>query len=210
MKTFITLLTFFILTISEGQQNKFKQAMLGSIEKMNSSETAEDFISAANSFERISQIETKEWTPLYYAAYSYIVVGFREKDLNKKDQYFDKAQKFIDAAFKIAPEESEIFALQAFLCPGKIIVDPMSRGMEYMGKMNLALDKAIQLNPDNPRSYYLRAISLLNLPESFGGGTTVAKPIFETAKQKFTNFKPKSALWPNWGKEQNESELNKL
>ena len=79
-----------------------------------------------------------------------------------------------------------------------------------VGKMNDALDKAISLNPDNPRSYYLRAVTLLNMPEAFGGGKAVAKPIFETARQKFNEFELPSPLWPNWGKESNEEELAKL
>jgi len=210
MKTLFTLLFGMILMTSLSQNNKYQQAMLGTIEKMNNSASTGEFIEAANTFERISQTEKSEWLPLYYAAYSYIVVSFQEQDLAKKDPFLDKAQQFLDNAFKIAPEESELFALQAFLYPGRIIVDPMTRGMEYMGKMNQALDKAIQLNPENPRSYYLRAITLLNMPEQFGGGAKVAMPLFETAKQKFDSFKPISNISPKWGKELNDTELNKL
>lgn len=130
-----------------------------------------------------------------------------EPDLTKKDPILDKAQRFLDRAFKIAPEESELFALQAFLYPSRIIVDPMGRGVEYMGIMNRALEEAIRLNPENPRSYYLRAITVLNMPENFGGGAKVAKPIFEEAKLKFNAFQPKTSISPNWGKEQNEIEL---
>ncbi len=86
----------------------------------------------------------------------------------------------------------------------------MGRGMEMMGKMNQALDEAIRLNPENPRSYYLRAITVLNMPEGFGGGTVTAKPIFEVARQKFESFQPKTSISPNWGKEQNEMEMSKL
>lgn len=76
--------------------------------------------------------------------------------------------------------------------------------------MNQALEKAIQLNPENPRSYYLRAITVLNMPEGFGGGAAIAKPIFETAKAKFDSFQPETPISPDWGKEQNEQEMEKL
>ena len=154
--------------------------------------------------------ETDEWLPLYYAAYSFIVMSYIDQDVDKKDPYLDKAQHFLDKAFKIAPEESELFALQAFLYPSRITVDPMNRGMEYMGKMNEALDKAIKLNPENPRSYYLRAITLLNMPEQYGGGAKVARPLFEKAKEKFDKFEPASPIHPDWGKEVNEMEMQKL
>ncbi len=86
----------------------------------------------------------------------------------------------------------------------------MNRGMELMGELNRALDRAMKLNPDNPRSYYLRAITLLNMPETFGGGASIAKPLFLTARKKFEKFKPQSSIWPDWGKEMNEEELSKL
>ena len=195
---------------SSGTDSKYLDAMSRAIEKMNSSETMNNLTDAANTFERISSSEKDKWLPLYYVAYSYIQISYQEQDVSKKDPYLDKAQQFIDMAFKIAPEESELFALQAFLYPSRMTVDPMTRGMEYMGIMNQALDKTIELNPENPRSYYLRAIVFLNMPESFGGGANVAKPLFKKAKEKFDNFKPASPISPNWGKEHNEMELNKL
>lgn len=210
MKTLATLLfTIFILT-ANAQSAKYEQAMSKALENLNQAATNNDFINAANTFERISMNEKNEWLPLYYSAYANVVVCYVNPDKEQTDAVLDKAQNFIDQALKIAPKESELFALQAFIYPARITVDPMGRGVEYMGKMNQALDEAIKLNPENPRSYYLRAITTLNMPEAFGGGATVAKPIFETAKEKFDKFQPETKLSPNWGKEQNEQELSKL
>lgn len=210
MKTIISILFFFLFFLAKGQESQYQQAMQKAIETLNKSAAPDDYISAANTFERISTAEPGEWLPLYYAAYACIIPSFEIADANQKDQYLDKAQQFLDNAFKIAPEESELFALQAFLYPGKIMVDPMTRGPEYMGKIYEALDKATQLNPENPRPYFLRAVTTLNMPAEFGGGAAMAKPLFETAKEKFENFEPASPLHPNWGKEQNELEMGKL
>jgi len=192
------------------QQNNYEQAMQNALEKLDRATTLSEFTDAANIFERIAQIETTEWLPLYHAAHAFTIMGFTEPDVLKKDLYFDKAQELLHRALAIAPDESELYTLLAFTYPGKITVDPMVRGITMVGKMNDALDKAISLNPDNPRSYYLRAVTLLNMPEAFGGGKAVAKPIFETARQKFNEFELPSPLWPNWGKESNEEELAKL
>lgn len=210
MKTLVTILLAFVLIQPGIAKNKYEEAMMKALEKHKYASTTEEFLSVANTFERIGNMESKEWLPLYYVAHCYIVISYQETDLNKKDVILDKAQQFIDKAFRLAPEESELFALQAFLYPSRITVDPMGRGMEYVGKMNQALDDAIRLNPENPRSYYLRGITVLNMPENFGGGANVAKPIFETAKTKFDNFKPETSISPNWGKEQNEMEMSKL
>lgn len=210
MKAALTVFFTLFLMATYAQKNRYEQAMLNALEKLNQATTIAEFTDAANIFERISQTETSEWLPLYHAAHAYLIMGFSEQDVPKKDPYFDKAQQLLDRALRIAPDESELFSLQAFIYPGKITVDPMGRGPELVGKMNEAIDKAISLNPENPRSYYLRAVTLLNMPEAFGGGKAVAKPIFETAQQKFDNFKPASPIWPNWGKEMNEEELSKL
>ena len=210
MKTLTTLLFTILILTSNAQSEKYEQAMSKALESLNQATTNDDFITAANTFERISMNEKNEWLPLYYSAYANIVVCYVNPDKEQTDAILDKAQNFIDQAFKVAPKESELFVLQAFLYPARITVDPMGRGVEYMGKMNQALDEAIRLNPENPRSYYLRAITTLNMPEAFGGGAALAKPIFETAKEKFDKFRPETTLSPNWGKEQNEQELSKL
>jgi tetratricopeptide (TPR) repeat protein len=210
MKTILTFLISVLFVTANGQSARYEQAMLGAIEKMNNATSIGEFIDAANLFERIGQTEKNEWLPQYYTAYMYLLAGFQEEDITKKDPYFDKAQQFLDNAFKLTQENSELFVLQAFIYPGRMVVDPMNRGMELMGKMNAAIDRAIKLDPENPRSYYLQAVILLNMPVDFGGGPGVAKPLFEKASEKFNKFNPESPISPNWGKEQNEEELSKL
>lgn len=210
MKTIITILLTGMIFLVNASENKYEEAMGKAIEKLNYATENSDFQEVANLFERIAQNENKEWLPLYYYAQCYIVISYNESDPGKTDDLLDKAQNALDKAFQITSEESELYAMQALLYPSRITVDPMGRGMEYVGKMNRALDEAIRLNPENPRAYYLRAVTTLNMPEDFGGGPKVAKPIFETAQQKFEAFTPATALSPNWGKEQNEAELAKL
>ncbi len=210
MKTFATVIISIAFVISAGAQSKYEKAMKGAIEKLNNSATLVDFQDAANTFERIGNSEKEEWLPQYYAAYSYIVMSFTVPEAGQKDAFSDKAQQFLDNAFQLAPEESELFALQAFLYPAKIMVDPMNRGMMYIESLNSAIDKSIALNPENPRPYYLRAVTIMNMPPEFGGGAEAAKPLFEKAKEKFDSFHPATPVSPNWGKEQNEQEMSKL
>jgi hypothetical protein len=86
----------------------------------------------------------------------------------------------------------------------------MNRGIIYIDKMNQALDKALELNPDNPRVYYLRATMTFHMPEAYGGGAAKALPLYQMAIEKFTTFKPKSEISPNWGKEIADNELKNV
>lgn len=187
----------------------YHEAMSQSIDKLFKATIVAEYIETANQFERIARIEKEEWLPLYYASYAYIMISYQEPDNTKKDAYLDQAQKFLDQAMILEPSESELHMLQGFLYPSRITIDPMTRGMEYMNKMNASLDKALQLNPDNPRVYFLRGTMTYHMPEAYGGGAANALPLLKSAQEKFSVFKPQTDLSPNWGKEGNEADLKK-
>lgn len=207
MKKLIVTLVF-VSMFSIGFANEtYEKAMGLSIETLFQVKTIPEYIEVANQFVRISSMEKGEWLPLYYASFAYIMISFQEPDNAKKDSYLDQAQRYLDQAKAIAPAESELYMLQGFLYPSRINVDPMNRGMLYIGDMNKSLDKALELNPDNPRVYYLRATIMHHTPEAYGGGAAKALPLYQVAVEKFSTFKPKTAISPNWGKELNEAGL---
>ncbi len=70
-----------------------------------------------------------------------------------------------------------------------------------------SLDKAITLNPDNPRPYLVKGQNVFYTPAAFGGGKDVAKPLLEKAAAKFATFKPENEIAPDWGKERNNELL---
>lgn len=210
MKTSFFILAMLLLSCLTFVNDAYQNAMKQAIDKLFQSQSIQEYVVVANQFERIATMEKKEWLPLYYASFSYIMISFQEAENTKKDQYLDQAQKYLDQAMTIEPNESELFMLQGFLYPSRINIDPMNRGMALMGKMNAALDKALELNPDNPRVYYLRATMTANMPEAYGGGAAKALPLYQKATEKFELFKPKSEIHPNWGKELNAIELQKI
>jgi len=209
MKKLFIILVLSSLSFAGFSNEAYLKAMTESIEKLFQATIIPEYVEIANQFERISNLEKSEWLPLYYASYAYIMISFQEPENAKKDQYLDQAQKYLDQAKAIEPNESELYMLQGFLYPSRIAVDPMSRGMELMLEMNKSFDKALELNPDNPRVYFLRATMTFHMPEAYGGGAAKALPLFQLADEKFRIYKPKTPISPNWGKEVNEAELKK-
>ena len=192
----------FVLTISLSgfcKTNTYVEAMLTNIIDFNKAETIEQYQAAANNFERIASIEKEKWLPSYYVAYVYIIMSFVEEDSDKRDQYIDKAQTFVDNCQKIVKNESEVYVLQGFLYQARIQVSPMLRGMKYSAKASESLNRAIKINEDNPRAYYLLGQNLLHTPSMFGGGTDAACPYLTKAKVKYEIFKPESKISPKWG-----------
>jgi len=193
-----------------GQEDRYTTAMKSAIELLDQASDPGEFVESANRFERIATAEKSRWMPYYYASYSLVVMSFDESDGGKKDLVLDRAQELLDRALELEPKESELYVLQAFLYPSRIMVDPMGRGMTYIEKMFTSLETARSLNPENPRLYFLDGVNKLNLPSSMGGGADVAKPILEEALTKFEAFENNDPLWPNWGEEATRAELEKL
>ena len=210
MKKLIVTLVLVSLFGTAYSGEAYEKAMHESIDQLFQAKSVPEYVEVANQFERISILEKGEWLPLYYASFAYIMISITETENAKKDQYLDQAQKYLDQAMVIDPKESELHMLQGFLYPSRINVDPMNRGMTYIGKMNNSLDKALELNPDNPRVYYLRATMMHHTPEAYGGGASKALPLYLAADEKFKKFIPKTAISPNWGKEQNDAELKSV
>jgi len=207
------IITFSIVSLgllAAAQQSQYQSAMLGAITSLDKARTPDAYTQCANRFERIAVAEKSVWLPFYYASYSLIVMSFEEEDGGKKDMILDRAQELLDTSLELEPDESELHVLQAFLYPSRILVDPMSRGMQYMERIYASLAKAKILNPENPRIYFLEGVNKANLPPSMGGGPEVARPILEEAVAKFESFSNEDPLWPNWGEEAARTELEKL
>ena len=202
------LIIFSTSTFAQTMQGKFQEAIRKGLELQATAKTSEDFLKASNHFERIAQVEAKEWTPLYYAAHSKLIAGLMEADKTMKDQYWDKALLEIEQADALSANNSEIFALKGYLQFMKMSVDPQSR-MSFMGASAASLGKAKALNPENPRIYLIIGQDTFYTPEAFGGGKAKAKPFLETAVAKFAIFKPANVTDPNWGAEQAKTLLEK-
>ncbi|MGV3541189.1 MAG: hypothetical protein ACO1OQ_15335 [Rufibacter sp.] len=198
MKKLLLLPLLFIALLVNGQA-KFQTALAEAIAKMEAAKNAEEMQHAVNHFTRIANAEPDEWLPNYYAAYSNISLTFLLKDEDQRDQILDKAQVLLDRALKLQPKESELYVLQGYLHQARLVISPMARGMKYSGLATTALEKATQLNPHNPRAYFLLGQNVFNTPKMFGGGAEAAKPILVKAKEKYAAFKPANALMPKWG-----------
>ena len=203
MKKVIYCIGLFLLacsvnSVAQTNSSRFQQAVLKGRELLKVAQRPEDFIKSANYFERVAQVETQEWLPFYYAAYSNLFAGLNSSDNAAKDQFWDKALIEIEQAQASSKDNSEIYALRGYIEYMKLSVDPRSR-LSYMSTSAASLAKAKELNPENPRIYLIMGQNTFYTPEAFGGGKLKARPILETAAAKFAIFKPESDVLPNWG-----------
>lgn len=194
-------------SFSQANNDKFQTGIIKGLDMLKTAGSPADFLKTSNYFERIAQVENKEWLPPYYAAYANLIAGLTSKDKTSQDQYYDKALLQIDQANTLSAENSEIYALKGYIQYMKMSIDPQAR-LPFMAASKAALAKAKALNPENPRIYLINGQNTFYTPEAFGGGKAKAKPILENAVAKFAIFKPASAIAPLWGSERAKTLLS--
>ncbi|MCF8302550.1 MAG: hypothetical protein K9I94_04670 [Bacteroidales bacterium] len=201
MKTLaLSMIVLLASMLGIAQSENYEKAMMANIETMNQAGEAEQMMEVANKFERIANAEEDQWHPWYYAAYCAAVSTYMGVEKENIDQRLDQAQSFLDKAFKLENDNDELYVLQGFIHQARIQVNPDERGYPYSMKSNKAFNEAKQINPDNPRLYYLLGQNTLNTPEAFGGGKEPACKQFKEAAEKFAAHKSGSPLAPTWGK----------
>lgn len=207
MKKTIFLLLISIVSLSSFAQNeKYVNAMKKNIALLDSAFAKPDnFLSIANTFERIGTAEKTEWLPFYYAAYCRVNYAFMQKDPSGNDPIAEKATTLINTADSLKPNNSEISCLKSMIASVQMMVNPQQRFMQYGAASQKELQKAMQQDPSNPRPYMLKGQSLKYTPEQYGGGCKNALPQLETAMEKFASFKTDSEIYPSWGKAYAES-----
>lgn len=187
------------------QSEKYLKAMEQNIASFETLSSADQLLDLSNTFERIGDAEKTEWLPFYYAAYARLMNVFMSSNINGgikpdlADPAADKAEQLLARAETIAGEQAEIYLVKKLIANLRLMADPMNRYQTYGPVAAEALEKAKQLDPDNPRVYLLQGQDKFYTPEQFGGSKAEAKILFESAMEKFAAFKPASSIHPTWG-----------
>jgi hypothetical protein len=196
--SFVCLL--FVMDVSAQSGDRFTAAMQKGLQMLDSSKGSDSYTATANYFERIASAESGEWLPSYYTAYALLMSANAGRQANElKDAIFDKAMSFADKADKTRPGNADILALQSYIVFMKVSLAPQARAMTLIPKSSALIEKAIALDPGNPRALLVKGQNLFYTPEAFGGGKTKAKEVLLVAGEKFKSEQP-AALMPTWGK----------
>ena len=210
MKLFLTLLFAFSVVAGSYADDKYEKAVKKNLEKMDTSRTAADYMAVANAFERIALAENNKWLPYYYASLNYVLASYSDSSSSQKDLYLDKADRFINAADSLVPNNSEIYTLKGMIAQARMQVDPMSRWQKYGGEAQFNFQKAMEADSLNPRPEYLIGVGVFYTPKQFGGGPDKAKPILENSLRKYEQFVPANDLMPRWRREMVEQLLKQI
>lgn len=214
MKMKYLLLTLVFLVSISGtalyaQPNELYYKMMAeNLQLMGSATTMQNQQKVINKFERIAAVNPDEWLPLYYAGLMYTNLNWADSLTdNERDELLDKAGTLAKRAEQIAPDESEIIALEGYVLMARLSVKPGERGMVLTPKVNKKFNDALELNPDNPRALFLKASMEMGTANFFGTTSQSACVLLSKSLEIFEKEKETDrGILPNWGKD-NAQEL---
>jgi cytochrome c-type biogenesis protein CcmH/NrfG len=82
----------------------------------------------------------------------------------------------------------------------RVTVDPATRGQQYSTLAYQSFNKAVAINPENPRALTLLAQMQFGTAQFFGSPTTEACATVTKALEKFAATSEPKPLAPEWGK----------
>lgn len=156
---------------------------------------------ASNLFERIGKAEPDNWLPPYYVAQINVFNSFGEKDKSKLAELLDKAQDFLNDATAISKDNPELLVLQAQLYTSWIIFDGQHYGMMYSQKVTGLYEKALKIEPENPRTILALAEWNIGASKFFNQPIDLYCKEVQRAIELFANFKTKDEFYPSSGLE---------
>ena len=160
---------------------------------------ADQMNGVANKFIRIGEAEKSKWLPFYYSSMTYVFKSFQLKDPMKKDEALENAQQQLNRAEVLEPVNSEISALQGFIYMIRLSVDPANRGQSMSPKAFAQFEKALALEPRNPRALLFKGQMLYGSAQFFGTGTESACQMISKSIEIFERSKKEQGIEPSWG-----------
>lgn len=194
MKTIITATVFFICSIMSAQ-TQFEQGMGKAMQLWGAGKNTE----AIATFERIASVEKTNWLPNYYIAFIGTINAFGTKDKATATALINRSQQAIDEATLISPNNPEIMVVQAMLYTAILLQDPMNNGQKYGALVTEQYNKALAIDPNNPRAVFSKAEFEIGGAKYWGTDTKPMCAAIAKSIELFANFKPQSQFHPNWG-----------
>lgn len=204
MKQFVLSMAMLVSVAAFSQSDKYTQAMQKNLAAFDSAKTTSDYNAVSAAFVRVGDAEKSQWLPYYWAALAKVRIGWIDNTADK-DKLAEETKAIITKGEAIN-QNSEFEALRDMAAVQQMMVDPQNRWQTYGAEAATALQKGMQMDPKNPRLYYLQGMSVFSTPEQFGGGKAKAKPIFQQAADLF-KVEEKKPLYPTWGAQQNDAML---
>ena len=162
-------------------QSKFEKGMEKAFNLLKANKSKD----AVNLLERISNAEKNNWLPHYYIAQINSINSWNVKDITILKAQLNKAQKHLDIAKGLSPDNAELLVMQAQIYTNWVTFDGRTYGIKYASKVTELYDMAYKLEPKNPRVVFCKADWNMGSAKYFGKDTV---PFYKDIKESLVLF----------------------
>lgn len=201
---FVTLALIFSGVISAQTENSSPlPKLIAEIDVAVSRYSAPALIGIDSTLQEIFSADSSNNTVLYYMAYTeynLVAMSLNDDALDLFNRFYAPAEKHAAAAAEIRGLSSEGKTLLAAIYMMKIAHN-WTEAMSLTKPFYMLLAEAEQINPENPRTFYIRGMMKLKTPSMFGGSREEALKLFIKANALFEAEQTKKTIGPRWGYE---------
>ena len=194
----ITLLLLSSITLS-AQSGAFWQEIENGLRNLVEYNGPEKYDRAFNIFKDMSGRNQGSYMPDYYAALTLTFHAEDIEDVTAMDSLLDMALIYIGKAEAVQPNNAEIEFLKGYTLTAKMQVDGANRYETYVPMIFGHYDKAMSLDPNNPRAFTFLAYDLLKYTDTFVTKKYNRCHLATTAQNLWPNYHPEHMLM--WGNE---------
>lgn len=137
-----------------------------------------------------------------YRQYYLALADFRAGSIDRKQavELLDRCVQELEETLDASPDFVEGLVLQA-ACAGNLISSAPKRALELSMLSQQALQLSKELAPENPRAALVEGLSVMFLPQNFGGGPEKALRLFEESVRRFETGTGRDPII-GWGKDE--------
>ncbi|WP_267739567.1 tetratricopeptide repeat protein [Myroides injenensis] len=149
--------------------------------------------------ERVAVLDKDNWIPMYYKVFIDITNGFNNPDNVEIVEIIENNRLIIERWLDIGGDEW--YVLKGMNETLELLTDPMNKGMQQTPIITKAFEKAISLNPKNPRALYSLASFYINSAKFMKVDTTYYCEMLHKSIDLFDLQGSDIPFYPSWGKE---------
>lgn len=195
----LILIIFLSLSFKNFAQTSYQEAMQSAFTKWSQVQANQDLLEVSNQFHRISQKDTAQWQPLYYAVLTRVIAAFGLP----KEEAFAQTEK-ADEVYQLLIEQNndpETMVLQALMHTVKVAKEPAVYGASLSATIIETYQKALEISPNNPRAIFHLAEYQMGAAKFWGKDPKAYCPDIKKSIDLLIaeNQTPAKNFEPKWG-----------
>lgn len=196
-----TLWIFLTITISGYAQNAIDcdAALQQVLSKVKEEKEMSGLYNHVNTLKRLSAMCPGQWLPDYYIAYFDLKLVLSKATDKPADLLQEVSEKLTALKSNAQANASEVATLEGYYYYAMIAQDPAVNGQKYYREVMNGYEKAIRLDPSNPRPQLQLAIFQHRMAAFMKQPDDGFCDKLQQLEQTFRDFRPAGATAPDWG-----------